>query len=394
LKLRRIAIRLLLAVAAIAGYGIADHIAYRDLRQQGWLNSWEYLTRKDRRLGFRLREGISSKYSGVPIHVNADGVRALATRGHVASKRAGELLVLSAGDSNTFGVSARYEETYSAALERRLGGASRVVDIGVPGHSLLQTVALLREWTVAIHPDVIIVSDSYNNRAFMGRADSAAVFNRDYFLTRPYEFGPFISYPILAAYRKYVVLPRQSGGPVPRLADDAPVPRVSRDSVERLVRDLVDLGARERAAVVFLVTGEMGCPQMEAAVAAFHARRWQEALGVFDSVRALRPSWFLPAYYAFRCASELGRPADAAAIERTFASAYGALSFRYLDSFASLASDDISIFEEATRRPGVAIVDLREPLQPHFVDICHYDSGGHAIIADRLATAVARFMPR
>jgi len=390
----RTALRVLAGLALLLlGYLAAHRAAYRSLEREGWLDGWEYLTQKDRDLGFRLRAGISSSYSGVPISVNDDRVRTSKPLGHVPAKGPGELLVLSGGDSNTFGVYSPYERTYSAVLEQlleqRLNRAVRVVNLGVPGHSLLQTLGLIREWS-SLNPDVIVVSDSFNNRAFLDQADSAAAFRRSYYLTRPYEFGSHISYPMLFLYRTYFVLPRARQAPVPSLAS-LPVPRVPPVAFGALLRELQEIAARSGARLVFLVSGDNqpdGVPPMETGILAFRSARWEEALSVFEAVRGSRPRWFLPAYYAFQAASHLGRSSQAAAIQKEFGAAYGPLAFRYLDSFSNLPSDYVPALQAAAAGNGLAFLDVRQQLRGRLVDVSHYDPEGHAIIAAHLASLI------
>ncbi len=390
----RTAIRVLAGLALLLlGYCAAHRAAYRSMQREGWLDGWEYLTQKDRDIGFRLRAGISSSYSGVPICVSDDRVRTSKPFGHVPAKAPGELLVLSGGDSNTFGVYSPYERTYSAVLEQllaqRLDRPVRVVNLGVPGHSLLQTVGLIREWA-SRKPDVIVVSDSFNNRAFLDQADSAAGFRRSYYLTRPYEFGSYICYPMLLVYRTHFVLPRARQAPVPSLAS-LPLPRVPPLAFRSLVRELQEIAAGSGAKLVFLVSGDNqpdGVPPMEAGILAFRGGRWEDALSIFEAVRRSRPRWFLPAYYAFQAASHLGRSTQAAAIQQEYTAAYGPLVFRYLDSFANLPSDYVPALQEAAAGNSLAFLDVRQELRGRLVDVSHYDPKGHAIIGAQLASLI------
>ena len=67
--------------------------------------------------------------------------------------------MIGVGDSFTFGTGVRAEDTFLAELERGLrekGLRAEVLNLGVPGYDAVETTALLRNFGVALEPDLIV----------------------------------------------------------------------------------------------------------------------------------------------------------------------------------------------------------------------------------------------
>jgi lysophospholipase L1-like esterase len=362
------------------------------MQRQGWFETWEYTTRGDRRLGFRLRAGVANGFSGVPVHVNADGLRAADSTSHVGAKAAGETLVVVAGDSTTFGVHTPYQQTYSVLLEqhlRSLGRAARVVNLGVPGYSLEQTVASLEAWE-HLAPDLLIVTvNGLNDRVFVGRPDSPEMLARDYKILRPYELGDLISYPVLYWYK---VSHGQAGPPaIPDLSRGIPSPRVPLERYRFLLEQLIRTAKERGTRLVLVATGDpLDASLSESGLAAVQAGRWDEALASFEKMRAARPTLFLPAFYAYQSALKLGRLDAASAIRREYEAAYRALPDPYITQFSYFASEYTPILQSVVAQSQVPLVDLQAQFQRsnYFLELGHFGPLGHAAVAAALAPLV------
>lgn len=65
-------------------------------------------------------------------------------------------LILCFGDSNTFGMHAKWEDTYPAILEKELDEKVQVMNFGVCGYNTVQMYKLAIEMTTLLLPDLII----------------------------------------------------------------------------------------------------------------------------------------------------------------------------------------------------------------------------------------------
>ena len=67
------------------------------------------------------------------------------------------------GDSYSFGAGVNDGEEYSAVLERRLGGSSRVINLGIGGWGLTQEIRRFHDFGVQFKPKVVILQFSSND---------------------------------------------------------------------------------------------------------------------------------------------------------------------------------------------------------------------------------------
>ncbi len=118
-------------------------------------------------------------------HLVRDGepfTNALGLRGaEVGERRAGEVRILSLGESTTFGSRLSLAATYSARLETALAARwerpVRVINAGVPGYTLFQGVVWLEREGVALDPDAVLVYFGFNDFlpvAYRRERDAAA----------------------------------------------------------------------------------------------------------------------------------------------------------------------------------------------------------------------------
>lgn len=85
----------------------------------------------------------------------------------IEPKRAGELRVLSLGESTTLAPRIEYEESYSAVLEsllrKRRQGPVRVINAGVSGYTSFQGLQYLLHRGLALEPDVVLLYFGFND---------------------------------------------------------------------------------------------------------------------------------------------------------------------------------------------------------------------------------------
>ena len=87
---------------------------------------------------------------------SAEGLRSPRTGIAFARQPARRRIAL-VGDSFTFGLEVRYEETWGHQLERILGDGTQVLNFGVDGYGVDQAVLRYRKDVVAWHPDLVIL---------------------------------------------------------------------------------------------------------------------------------------------------------------------------------------------------------------------------------------------
>jgi lysophospholipase L1-like esterase len=114
-------------------------------------------------LPFRLRAGVTTTFFGVPVRVNAQGLRGP----EVATEPApGTLRVLCVGDSVMFGQGVAEEETLPAMLALRLAARGRPVEAlnaGVQGYDTVAEAAYVAGPGLALRPGAIVVGMSLND---------------------------------------------------------------------------------------------------------------------------------------------------------------------------------------------------------------------------------------
>lgn len=176
MKARRVAVRMVVVVAVffLLPEAVVRTIApalgaYTAIRFGNDPRSAELFVR-DHRLHWALRPDADLEFMGARVRTDEHGFR----RG---SARATGRLVLSLGDSTTFGWGVADEETYSAQLEERLAARNasseswRVVNAGVPGYSSYQVRLVAERLIPELRPDVVVVCVGNNDPAPQALSD-------------------------------------------------------------------------------------------------------------------------------------------------------------------------------------------------------------------------------
>jgi len=76
---------------------------------------------------------------------------------------ADESVIVILGDSYTFGAGVQDEEVYSAVLQKDLGSAYRVINLGIGGWGLTQEIRRYYEFGARFHPRVVVLQFSGND---------------------------------------------------------------------------------------------------------------------------------------------------------------------------------------------------------------------------------------
>ena len=110
----------------------------------------------DPEVGWALRPGASGVFQGSTLRVNGRGCRGaeLAARSEV------DLRIVALGDSITFGAGVEEAETFEAQLQARLdrpGRRAEVLNCGVSGYNLVQSLRRYEVDLADLRPDVIVV---------------------------------------------------------------------------------------------------------------------------------------------------------------------------------------------------------------------------------------------
>ncbi len=160
--LRRIAARLLLlGISAVVGLLLAE-LAVRLVRPQPVMLVSRGLYAPDPPRRYRLQPGFRGTVTNrvefdTRVAINRQGLRGP----EVGAKAPGTFRVLALGDSFTFGVGARDEETYPAQLQQLLrsrGIRAEVLNAGAPGFGVPDQVAWFQRWGWTLEPDVIVLA--------------------------------------------------------------------------------------------------------------------------------------------------------------------------------------------------------------------------------------------
>lgn len=116
-------------------------------------------------LGHEHRPGTSGQYMGVPVVINALGLR---DKEYAVAKPPGTVRVLMLGDSLTFGWGVRIEDTPSKMVERKLneGAAAprfEVINAGVGNYNTVQEVTYFLNKGQNLNPDVVVLNYFIND---------------------------------------------------------------------------------------------------------------------------------------------------------------------------------------------------------------------------------------
>lgn len=115
-------------------------------------------------IGYRNRPGLAGEFYGVPVRINALGLRDR----ELGKKAPDEYRILAMGDSVPFGIGVRMEDAFPGQMERLLaerhpGRRYRVVNLGVPSYNTEQERIQLETLGLSLEPDAVALLFSPND---------------------------------------------------------------------------------------------------------------------------------------------------------------------------------------------------------------------------------------
>jgi len=139
-----------------------------------------YVATDDPHVAYMLRPGLTTMVRGIPVHVNAFGLR-----GPDISLTAapGVHRVLALGDSATFGDRLPVEDAFPAVLERDLAARSgarwEVLNSGVQGYNTECELGFLRAYGLPLRPETVVVGFNLNDFDYAPVIGPLGILTRD-----------------------------------------------------------------------------------------------------------------------------------------------------------------------------------------------------------------------
>jgi len=122
-------------------------------------SSWAELRTFDPLLFWKMKPNIEVR----TIKTNSLGLR----DEEISTNKDNEFRILSLGESTTFGLWVKVEETYSSVLEGLVedmdGRLLRVINAGLPGYTLFQGYVYLEQRGIDLKPDAVMIYFGYND---------------------------------------------------------------------------------------------------------------------------------------------------------------------------------------------------------------------------------------
>lgn len=292
----------LLALLMLAGYRafffaslISDHETAAELMrrrpQQQWRQPTLFPNFMENAVGAdpELRSGFDGLYDGllvkVPttrIKINSQGFR---DREFPAEKPAGTYRIVAIGDSFTFGIGVKAEDTFPKVLERMLDSESavngckvEVLNFGVPGYNTAQEVRLFSRKALNFFPDMVLLSFVLND--FMDE-------NRERELSSRIiaERFPILPEERIAQRLAYQEAQLDAHTVMAREAMITPIEKAF-SGVERHLADLAEIAVERDVKVVLAILNFQEIPHLEALrrICADHDWPCVDVFKVFNSM--------------------------------------------------------------------------------------------------------------
>jgi lysophospholipase L1-like esterase len=209
--------------------------------------------KRDQRLFWRFRNGQtidSRQFSFLSYTINSRGIR-----GPEIESAGDRTRILSVGNSCTFGWAVKFEEIYSAQLQKLLNeraGASRyqVLNGGVPGYSSFQGKRYLEE-LLEYNPSVVTIMFGWNDHFPAGHKirDSQQELPPSIVISMQNAFSKLKLYQLL----RKLILPVVESKPGVRLDDPSSIPRVTRQELSENLNQMIELLRQNSAEPVLLI---------------------------------------------------------------------------------------------------------------------------------------------
>ncbi len=340
------------------------------------------------RLGWTLTPGFRGEVYDAQRVVSADGLLDLDARQLAAAPQ--HPLVLALGDSRTFGNGVSAAETWVEELDRRLPGAS-VVNLGVPGYSVVQGVGLLEEKLAEWEGRVVavVLAFGFNDRRYAAAdgPDGPEVFARR---AAGAQAATWFSRSRLMVQLQARLRARAFRPPLDLRTRE---PRVPLERFRSELERAIELCADRAVAVVALAlpdNPEMAGP-LETGEAAWEAGDRATAIAALATAVAQDDVFSDAARLALAAALESAAGPDAISEADRLVR-----SDRWLESESGgypLAS--FRDYRSAMTLPRAETLDASEALdRPElFFDFVHFRPEGHRRLAELVAPAVRRRLP-
>lgn len=340
-------------------------------------------------LGWERRAGYRGTAWGVPREFDESGLFSIDSS-HLLDPAPSRIVFL--GDSNTFGLYVRAEETFVEVVDRAMPEVD-AINWGVPGYSSYQGRILLSTTVLPLEPDVVVISFGYNDRRMVRRpshVDGQPRFNDIYARFRKGEANRKLE--LLYAYRglgkvmgKLGLLPVAESTPPSDLAMDAWLPRVSPSEYRANLQAMVRSARNNGAEVVFLLLADNPAQtvELDLGIEAYGQGEIETAIQNLK-VAVARNNLYSPlarislaqVYRSQGNENEARRELR----EDRRKSIFGG-TVRYRDRNYHL------IMREVAMELDVVLVDVEELLEDMpwlYQDECHFDAGGHEVVGEHL----------
>jgi lysophospholipase L1-like esterase len=364
---------------------------------------------RDRDRLYRLRPGFDGPWGRAhPVRVR---VNSLGMRGpeRALASAPGTTRVLVLGDSQTFGFDVPEAEAYPEVLGRRLAADSarfEVWNAAVPGYSTYQGLLWLRQNLATLRPGIVIAAFNFNDRLLAGEPTGGLALVRH----TPGAFraawrGRWLERSFVVRKLRSLLARAWQGNELERRARfqahqrqllarwDRLVPVVTRGEHEAHLRAMAELCRANGVALVLV-----GLPEHPALAAPLDSAAVRLAAGERTAaVEALR------GYFTSRDSTLLWTWSDYdllanALARRAWPAAPAAWPHRRAPANLVLATalGYNRLAARVAQAEAVPFVDATAALSAHpevFMDECHLDARGHAIVAELLAPVVRAATP-
>lgn len=304
--------------------------------------------------------------------------------------------VIGVGDSTMYGYGVATKDTYLERLQERFPGVD-FINLGVPGYSSCNGYYRLVNDGLPLKPSLVLASFNFNDRRYVLRpedADSAEHFaalersqklvnvtNRIYLLRGMYW----------GLRKAGIMAERADPGRLDMHADYVKAQqvdlgtlkvRVAPDRYRRNLEQIIAAAREKKIPVVFIMTGD-NVAWTQPIRESLQKKASGDAEGAIKLLTPMieknfsfSPQARIELARIYEAAGEKEKAKRARIEQRPFNSLLGGFTLHRDDEYQA-------IMLEVAAKNDVAVVDARMPDHPEvFMDFCHFDAKGHAIVAD------------
>lgn len=370
----------LLVLLFLEGMMRVGHTVRRDFTKHSASHQW-YIYSPE--LGWERRPDFRGPGTrGLYREFDSQGLRSLDTP-QIADSTKPRIVFL--GDSNTHGVSVGSDSTFVELLDSRLPEAN-AINLGVPGYTSFQGYQTLLMHGPDLRPDVIVASFNFNDRRYVWEEDGSARFLHVYETDKANELRRELDHIYLARGMSFLLglagWVDNSEHPMEPVGLGELRPRVDPETYRQNLVKIIEWAKDHGSSVIFLLLKDNPIQTRHLGKGIRNLEDARYELAIANLRIAMRQKWFeaLARIYLEETYRKTGATQEAQEImvdRNPIASLHGALPIH-------LDSEYNRIMRSVANTNGVAIVDAGRELDltPNvYVDVCHFDEGGHARIA-------------